>query len=653
MEIRLIRLKAENFKGQKAFDEQFGGNNAVITAENGVGKTTVYDMFLWLLFDKDSTGRSAFEVRPLDKHNQPIKGLVVSVEGDILLDGNVHTFRKEHHEKVVKGQLRGYETQCWIDEVPKKVSEYSDYIADIIAEDTFKLLTDLSYFNDDKRFHWTKRRGVLLDVAGKTGTPEGFDDLLEKLNGRNIDEYKKVLADQKKRHIKDRDEIGPRIDEIQRGLDQYVGTDSVDVDMLNSHRELINKDIEDLDKQRMTLFEQEKERLKKIEHLNDLKSQRSNRETELVNDTSNVKSLLDEKTKIETEYADKKRKVSTISSELDELKEQIKSKHNTLDGHLQSREEIRGEYTKVSKAKAETVCFNCNGKLPDNMIAESKQKQKAKLAEIAKRGEKIQKLIEDCHETIETLKETCVEKNQLLTQARADCKKAEEEKTKRLAEIDEAINNRDMVEPDKDPVWLRYTEQIEKTEAEIGPPASEQLQEIENQKKEKYNELEQVNNALAQSDRRKQDNIRIGELEELQKELAQKIADIERQLDDIKNFKAAQNALIEKEVNSKFKHVEFKLFKQLLNEETQECCEATLNGVPFADLSTGQKIFVGIDIVNVLSKHYGLTVPLFVDHSESMTLPIEANCQTIELYAQKGVKKLKVQTKIQKKKAVA
>jgi len=66
--------------------------------------------------------------------------------------------------------------------------------------------------------------------------------------------------------------------------------------------------------------------------------------------------------------------------------------------------------------------------------------------------------------------------------------------------------------------------------------------------------------------------------------------------------------------------------------------------VPYADMSAGQKIFVGIDIINVLSAHYDTSIPLFIDHAESLTLPIEATSQIIELHAQKNITKLTVET---------
>jgi len=99
MQIKLNKLKIENFKGLKIFEVELEGKNATIKAENGIGKTSIYDAFLYLLFSKDSTGRNDFELRPLDKRRKPIKGLTLSIEAELDFDGTVHTFRKEQLRK--------------------------------------------------------------------------------------------------------------------------------------------------------------------------------------------------------------------------------------------------------------------------------------------------------------------------------------------------------------------------------------------------------------------------------------------------------------------------------------------------------------------------------------------------------------------------
>jgi hypothetical protein len=70
-------------------------------------------------------------------------------------------------------------------------------------------------------------------------------------------------------------------------------------------------------------------------------------------------------------------------------------------------------------------------------------------------------------------------------------------------------------------------------------------------------------------------------------------------------------------------------------------------------MSTGQKIICGVDVINVLSEHYVVSVPLFVDHAESLTLPLEAKSQTIELYAEEGVDELQVEIKAKERTAAA
>ncbi|MDO8302887.1 MAG: hypothetical protein Q7T18_06585, partial [Sedimentisphaerales bacterium] len=105
-------------------------------------------------------------------------------------------------------------------------------------------------------------------------------------------------------------------------------------------------------------------------------------------------------------------------------------------------------------------------------------------------------------------------------------------------------------------------------------------------------------------------------------------------------------------VNGKFKYVSFKLFNRLLNGNIEPTCVAMLDGVPYQDMSYGQKIRVGIDILSVLSNHYGLHVPLVIDNSESLTYPVEFDGQTIQLRADKNVKKVTVSA-TSKEKAVA
>jgi len=637
MNIKLIKLTGENFKGQKSFTANFDGFNTTILGENGSGKTTIYDMVVWCLFNKDSTGRAAFEVRPLDKNNEAIKALVTVVEMELDFDGVIHTLRKELHENVVKGQLRGYETLCYVDEVPKKVSDYQKWISEKVNEDTFKLLTDLHYFNE--KLHWKDRRKVLLEIAGKIEIPEGFEELIEALNGRKIDEYKQVLADQKKRLVKERDEISPRIDEINKGLAMYAKVDNSAID---KDRQSVKTEIDNLDKKRQDLLSQEKDRQTKIEQLNQLKAAKLNREFELKNDTSAIQKYIDEKVKTEQAVAKVKQSVVDVENEIKAEQRILQNDTAEKESCLKMLEPVRKGFEDLSKPLDGLNCSACGQKLPENKIAELEKNRKANLTEIVKRGNQIKADIDNCKKAISESEEKIKALNVKLEQSKIQVQEAEKYRTERFAKIDEILKNKPAPDFSKDEIWQKITADIAKSEKAIGEPTTKQLEDIEAQRKAKAEELEIFNRALAQADQAKQAGLRIKELEAKEKQLAQQITDVDRMTALIGEYISAESSLVEAAVNGKFKHVNFKLFSENLNGSIEPYCEAMLNGVPYSDMSCGQKIIVGIDIINVLSIHYDLSVVLFIDNAESLTLPMEATSQVIKLIAEPNCTKVRV-----------
>jgi hypothetical protein len=649
--IALTELSCDNFKGLKHYRVIFDGHNATVQAENGVGKTTLYDLFLWVFFGKDSTGRKEFGVRPIDadpespSYGEPVKGLVLAGQVGLRIDGEEHIFRKEHHEKVVKGQLRGYETLCWIDEVPKKVSEYQECISGILPEDTFRILTDLAHFTT--KMHWTDRRTVLLDVAGEAGTPEGFDALLAVLNGRTVKEYEDVLRERKKRYAKDRDEINPRIDELQRNL-----TNGESEPELTTKRNLVRGTMDEIEAERQSLLAEEKGRQDRLAKVNGLTQKKLRRNVELENDTSALRELLDEKAKLQTEQAEQRQALAALDGEIRQVKVSVESAENEIQQSMLTRKSLQDEYKQASEKPVTATCYACGQNLPADKLKDAEVKRKAKLAEVVKRGNEIQRAIDGRKEGLAELQQDLKELQGKQKALAAELGDAVLASNNRIIEINETIKSRPQPDPTKDKKWQEIAAEIERAEAAIGEPVSEQLEALEGRRKAASAELEELNKALAQVDRSRQDKARITELADREKELAQLIADTEGELAEIDRYKVAQSELIEANVNDLFQHVEFKMFNVQLNEGIKETCEATYNGVPFADLSTGQQILCGVDIVNVLSCYFGISAPLFIDHSESITIAVKAVAQTIKLYAVPGVKTLQVKVE-EKEKVVA
>ncbi len=653
MNITLNKLKIENFKGIKSHEIEPEGANITITAENAGGKTTLKDAFGWTLHGKNSEGKvdsgaGKFEVGPVDENNQPIRGLTTLVEIELAFDGVAKTFKKVRTEKLGrKKTFKGYNFDYWIDDVTKTLTEYKAEIVKFLPENTLKLLTDLTYFNN--QLHWEERRKIIEQLVGETESPQGFDELLANLKGRSIKDFKKILSEQKEGYEKELSKINPRIDEVQRALKDYAGTDTKDLDTC---RDTLKDEIAALDEQRQILFDTEKERQGKIKLINKLEGEKVKREAELKTDTTGIKDLLAEKTKLEVDLAEINRAVTLAKSDLATRQTILTTQKATLVMHMSTRNAVYGEWKEASEAleapvAVDDTCFACSQKLPAdqvaNQVAKVEEKCKTTLAEITKRGDDIKAKVDSCGKSIAEQEKSKAHLNEILEEVKSLLQKAEQDKTIRFAEIDRLVKAYPGIKPSEDKACKDIYNGIIEARKLVGESLLEQLQAIDTQRTDKNKSLALLNEALAQADQMKKSKARIAELEAKEKELAQNIADCEKQLADIDDYKIAESKILEQAVNSKFHYVTFKMHGEFLNGEPKPCCEALLDGKGYIDMSGGERIFASIDIINTLSDHYGIWPVLFIDNREMLSLSIETKAQVISLKMVKGVKELTIE----------
>ena len=80
-----------------------------------------------------------------------------------------------------------------------------------------------------------------------------------------------------------------------------------------------------------------------------------------------------------------------------------------------------------------------------------------------------------------------------------------------------------------------------------------------------------------------------------------------------------------------FKMVRFKMFAQQINGGEVETCEAVVNGTPFSTLNKAMTINAGIDIINAICHHIGITAPVFCDNAEAINEILPTDSQLIRL----------------------
>lgn len=105
MEIKFKKIRIRNFRGLVSFEANLEGRSVRISGANGLGKSSVADAITWVLFGKDSRRRTAFPIDPVDDEGRIIHNLDVSVELEMLIDGQPTTLRRRRQEKWV--QKRG------------------------------------------------------------------------------------------------------------------------------------------------------------------------------------------------------------------------------------------------------------------------------------------------------------------------------------------------------------------------------------------------------------------------------------------------------------------------------------------------------------------------------------------------------------------
>lgn len=654
--MKLNRLVLRNFKGIKNFTLDAHGGNVDIFGDNATGKTTLFDAFTWLLFDKDSSNKKEFEIKTLDKNNQPIHGLDHEVEATLDIDGHDINLQKVYKEKWTRkrgsaqAEFTGHTTDYYIDSVPVKKSEYEARISEIADEGIFKLLTSPAFFNE--QLHWEKRRAILLEVCGDLTDGEVIDSmatlnnkqeiltLTNIINQRSLDDHRKIIAARRTKINDELKKIPVRIDEVTQGLPDLSSFEGNDLQA-------------DIDSLHETIREKEQE-LSRIEGGGEVAEKRV-RLREVESDLIALKNQL--QGKISEQIEAERRELQEIKSQLFDTQTAVKNKQATVDnGQKQIErivvelEELRNKWHQVNdqqfSLEQENTCPTCGQALPVDQLKAAREKALA--AFNRNKADHLEKITLNGKESKEQI-ETIQEGTQALCKEICKAEDAIDALVKKESELSVVIENmmKDAEAYQEDPSYIAKLAEKESLEAEIAQlrqNTSEAKQKVTNEINDLNASLRVFERALAQTEHHKQSLKRIEDLERQERDLAAEYERLEQELYLTEEFIRAKVNLLEEKINGRFKLARFKLFNTLVNGGVEECCETLYEGVPYSGgLNNGHRNAVGMDIINTLSKHYGFYPPIFVDNAESITVLPEMEAQVIRLVVSEKDKALRVE----------
>ena len=565
--VQIDRLRLENFKCHRYLELVFGGQNVSIYGDNAAGKTSVYDALTWLLFGKDSAGNGEknIDVKPLSStgtvadHNA-----ITTVEAALLVAGEPVTLKRTYREvwSTKRGgsteTFDGHTSEYYIDGVPCKKNAFDSRIRDIVPEDTFRLLTSVSYFAQD--LHWQKRRAVLFDIAGTLtnweimATDGRFFSLSQTLGNLTLDEYRRKLAAERKQFAGAKTDIPARISECQKTVEDLAG---VDYEGIRAEIRDLELEAEQVAAQTHSTGGEEAERLR----------------TEL----------------------------AQLEQLLLQNKPQLATCESSAATHERSINDSRARWIAVNQESFNGgVCPTCGRELPFDQLRAAME-----AFEAAKRNR-----LQEIERTAASQKTAMEQMASRADQLRAEIRRTEE----RAATIRGALSV-----------------------AGESPADKALAARMEDLRRDIAGKWEIVGKRAA-LDRARE---RISELQEEARKAAERLESIDAALCTVDEFTRYKARFVEDSVNSQFRVAKFRLFREQANGGVEDRCDVLSDGVPYIGLNNGAKINVGIDIINTLSRHYGVAVPLFVDNAESVTRLEYAATQMIRLVVSESDKNLR------------
>ncbi len=633
--MKLTKLELLNFKGLKSFAINLNGD-VVIRGDNATGKTTVFDSVCWLLFGKDSLDRADFEIKTLDGGN-PIHKVNHEVTGTFTLDeGGTVELKRVYREKYSSPRggditLTGHTTDYFVDGVPKKEKEYKEVVNTLIDESIFKLITNPLYFNET--YSWQNRRKLLLEMCGDIddisviNSRDDLSRLAELLEGRTVDDQRKVVAAKKTAINKELDMIPVRIDEAMRNKPEIASGKA----KLIRDIETLSAGIGEVEKQK-AIIQNGFSSTEKESKIRDINRQLEVQSSKVLSDYHK------QKQRLRDEYEASLTKLKMVEVDRDRCADRRDELNKEIERESKRIVTLQSEFDTFNAQQFnKESCPTCGQALPADkqeiLEAEFNTNKSKKLEEWKGLIESAVKLKGNYEEQQEIM----ASKIDSLTTETSQYNDAYNVKFKEYEGYSEP-NLED------DPVYADLKAQLFLLEIDDEPGAdTEELTKLDEElssMKSKKAALETELNKFKLID---DINHRILELENQQQKLVAEKNALDEASFLMDEFIKAKVNMLEDVINSRFKLARFKMFNVMINGNIEECCETTYKGVPYRSMNNAARINVGLDIINALTSYYKVNAPVFIDNAEAVTEFVPVNSQTIKLIVDESKPQLTVE----------
>lgn len=634
--MKLLKLTLENFKGHGLRVVEFSPTITRVYGANGTGKTSLFDSFCWMLWAKDSddrtqSGNVSFYPFDPDKQGEVLHNVVVKVEAVVEIDGVQHVLCRTMQEKWTTPngtelpRFTGNETKLYIDGLAVKANQFDAFVKENINPEMFKLTSNPWYF---PTLHWKEQRRILMELVGDISNDDvlaadaSLEPLRNELASRKPEDCKKLWQQQQKAAVKDLEKTVLLINENRKHLPQIENEAEVKAD---------------LEAQRLVLMKPlEKAMQEKADILSGTAVSKKQAEAKVLEAKLDV-IRAEQREKIAAVRKPFDEQIAALEAEAKTAAETVKPYRQTvvnLDNAIRENEEklkvLQDSWQAVDAEEFNDVCPCCHRPYPPEQIADQRAAFNRSKAERLEKIEADGNALFDENEENKAQRDAAMQEVQRLSKLDLEMPDKRSEIMKRREEAVQALppmeNRQDWFEASED--LKRINHEIEELHIDVKLKLMDAEKAIENAQKP----VGDIDVRLAEIKAAEATRALITDYTKQQQTLREQHDELALKLSLIKKFDEIKAVMTTEKVKAILPGMDFKLFNyNNTNEGYTETCELVKDGKPYANLSNGEKIAVGCELIAAISKHYGVSNPVWIDNAEATTKHLETNGQAILL----------------------
>lgn len=634
--MKLLKLTLENFKGHGLRVVEFSPTVTRVYGANGTGKTSLFDSFCWMLWAKDSddrtqSGNVSFYPFDPDKQGEVLHNVVVKVEAVVEIDGAQHVLCRTMQEKWTTPngtelpRFTGNETKLYIDGLAVKANQFDAFVKENINPEMFKLTSNPWYF---PTLHWKEQRRILMELVGDISNDDvlaadaSLEPLRNELASRKPEDCKKLWQQQQKAAVKDLEKTVLLINENRKHLPQIENEAEVKAE---------------LEAQRLVLMKPlEKAMQEKADILSGTAISKKQAEAKVLESKLDV-IRAEQREKIAAVRKPFDEQIAALEAEAKTAAETVKPYRQTvvnLDNAIRENEEklkvLQDSWQAVDAEEFNDVCPCCHRPYPPEQIAEQCAAFNRSKAERLEKIEADGNALFDKNEENKAQRDAAMKEVQRLSKLDLEMPDKRSEIMKQREEAVQALppmeNRQDWFAASED--LKRINHEIEELHIDVKLKLMDAEKAIENAQKP----VGDIDVRLAEIKAAEATRALITDYTKQQQALREQHDELALKLSLIKKFDEIKAVMTTEKVKAILPGMDFKLFNyNNTNEGYTETCELVKDGKPYANLSNGEKIAVGCELIAAISKHYGVSNPVWIDNAEATTKHLETNGQAILL----------------------